>query len=71
MLHTLHQFTAQCSLTYITLCYLNNTMTRPTCWAALWGTCDRMLQTLRCHFAAQCSTNYTTLHYVNKTTHGR
>jgi len=44
MLHTLErQFTAQCSPTYITLCYVNDTMTRPTCWATLWGTCDRML----------------------------
>ena len=39
--------------------------------ALFFNTCDRMLQTLRCHFAAQCSTYYITLHYVNGTTHGR
>ena len=71
MLHTLRQFTAQCNPTYITLCYVNDTMTRPTSSAAMWATCDRMLQTPQCHFAAQCSTNCITLHYINDTTHGR
>jgi len=69
MLHTLQcQFAAQCSPTYITLCYVNDTMAHPTCWASLWATCDWMLQTLQCHFTAQCSPNYITLHYVNDAT---
>jgi hypothetical protein len=69
MLHTLQcQFTTQCNPTYINLRYVNDTTTRPTCWASLWATCGWMLQTLQCHFAAQCSPNYITLHYVNDTT---
>jgi len=65
MLQTLRPITAQCSPNYITLCYVNDTMTLTTCWAP----CDRMWQTLQCHFAAQCSTNCIT--HVNDTTHGR
>jgi hypothetical protein len=68
MLHTLQcQFTAQCSPTYITLCYLNDTTTLLTCWASLWVTCDWMLQTPQWHFAAQCSPNYINLRYLNNT----
>ena len=62
MLHTLQcQFTAQCSPTYITLCYVNGTTTHLTCWPFLWPTCDWMLQTLQYQFAAQHSHDYITL----------
>jgi len=61
-------FAAQCSPTYIILCYVNNTTMRPTFWAYLSATCDWMLHTLQSHFAAQCSPNYIRLRYVNDTT---
>jgi hypothetical protein len=62
------QFTAQCSPTYIILCYVNDTTTRRTCWPSLWVTWHWMLQTLQCHFAAQCNPNYISFRYVNDTT---
>ena len=69
MLHTLQcQYSAQCSPTYIALCYVNDTTTHPTCWAPLWATCEWMLQTLQSHFTAHCSPTYITLPYVHDTT---